>query len=381
MPSVPYKKRKIGQSYLVWFQGSNSFVQMEEPAWFVLRKTTNRNKPETIALEFSERYGINPEESLAFVSGIRRGIAKLNKPGGRPGKMVDGSVNKHDHAFIPYSVHHYKIGRKYISFSFQNHGLEHYLHPLICHLECGESDWVSHHFELFLLNEQVVFRLNGEVRGQWAESESHLVKGMVFMHLINVMHEKSDADWLMTVHASAITNGRKTILFAAPPGNGKTTMAALLQARGYRLISDDFVPIDRDSFCAHPFPIAMSVKTGSVDVLSPVFPSLEKLPENVVSPEKTVRFLAPAKDLDVAGSIFPVNDFVFIEYNPSVVFSWEKPGLLQGIKLLLDQAWVSPGDENAEAFMNAILRKSFYKLTYSDNEKALETITNLFDHD
>ena len=97
------------------------------------------------------------------------------------------------------------------------------------------------------------------------------------------MHDKTDADWLMTVHASAITNGKKTILFSAPPPcNGKTTIADLLQARGYKLISDAFVTIDRYSFKAYPFPIAMSVKEGSIDLLASLFPALEqRLPDHI----------------------------------------------------------------------------------------------------
>src|SRR5690606_33142888 len=135
-------------------------------------------------------------------------------------------------------------------------------------------------FELFKSQDMIVFRFNGEVKGTWKKDETHLVKGLIFMYLINVIHGKTEADWLMTVHASAISNGRKTILFSAPPNHGKTTIAALLQNRGYKLISDDFVPIDRNSLKAYPFPIAMSVKQTSMDLLASLFPGLEQKPLN-----------------------------------------------------------------------------------------------------
>jgi hypothetical protein len=196
-----------------------------------------------------------------------------------------------------------------------------------------------------------------------------------------VIHNKTDADWLMTVHASAITNGKKTILFSAPPNHGKTTIAALLQAQGYKLISDDFVPIDRNSFHAYPFPIAMSVKQSSMDLLASLYPALEQKQLNYISPEKSVRYLESNDSFDVANDVYPVHEFIFIEYNKSVDFKWEKLDPLKAMKLLLDQAWVAPNIGNAEILFDRILQTSFIKLTYSNNQKALEAITNLFDHD
>jgi hypothetical protein len=201
------------------------------------------------------------------------------------------------------------------------------------------------------------------------------------MFLINVIHDKTDEDWLMAVHASAITNGKKTILFSAPPGNGKTTIAALLQTYGYQLISDDFVPIDRFSFNAYPFPIAMSVKQGSMDLLSSLFPSLEKKPLNYISPEKSVRYFAPNHHLDINQAVYPVKEFIFIAYNSSVDFIWEKLDTVCAMKPLLDQSWVNPLPGNAALLFDRIMQISFYQLTYSNNQKALDAIVNLFDQE
>jgi len=201
------------------------------------------------------------------------------------------------------------------------------------------------------------------------------------MFLINLMHDKTDNDWLMTVHASAITNGKKTILFSAPPNHGKTTIAALLQDRGFKLISDDFVPIDRDSFHAYPFPIAMSVKQTSMETLASILPGLEQMPLNYISPEKSVRFLPSNSSNDYKNNIFPVNEFVFIAYNKSVDFEWEKLETIKALKFLLDQAWILPTTGNAEILFDRINQLSFYQLTYSNNQKALDAITNLFKHD
>jgi len=79
--------------------------------------------------------------------------------------------------------------------------------------------------------------------------------------------------------------------------------------------------------------------------------------------------------------IFPVKDFIFIQYHNSVDFEWEKLDPLEAIKLLLDQAWIAPVQGNAAILFDKILQLSFYKLTYSNNPKALDAITNLFEND
>ena len=366
---------------MVWFQNSNMYTQLEEPAWFVFRKTTKRYKAETIAKEFAIRYCNTPEQSLSFVKDIRSEIENINQADiihSTPDQYPD---NLNEHKFKPFSTHHYRLGNKVIKFTYETRYFESFIHPLICHFETKEENNEMPLFELFAYQDRIVFRFNGEVKGSWTIDESHLVKGLIFMYLINILHDKTDNDWLMTVHASAITNGKKTILFSAPPGNGKTTIAALLQARGYKLISDDFVPIDKYSFNAFPFPIAMSVKDGSVALLSSIFPSLEQTPVNYITPEKSVRYLPLNLSLDVTKEVTPVQEIIFIQYNSAVDFVWEKLDSLRAMKLLLDQTWVSPLQGNAALLFDRVLQISFYKLTYSNNQKALDAITNLFDHD
>jgi len=389
MPSIPYLKKRIGRSYLVWFQNSNSYFQLEEPAWFVLRKTAKRYKSATIAKEFTIRYGTTPNKSLKFVKDIRSEIDKRNQTNKAQNIPDQVSNDLNEYKFIPYSIHHYRFGNKLISFSFESRLFEYYLHPLISHFETTDKltnapSQINHEmplFELFAYQEQIIFRYNGEVKGIWTKEETNFVKGLIFMFLINVMHNKTDADWLMTVHASAITNGKKTILFSAAPGKGKTTIAALLQSRGYRLISDDFVPIDRSSFSAYPFPIAMSVKEGSMNLLSALFPALEQKTLSYISPEKSVRYLPPTHFLDVTKDIHHVQEFIFIHYDSSVDFIWEKLDPVKAMKLLLEEAWIAPVQGNAALLFDRIMEISFFQLTYSNNQKALDAITNLFDHD
>jgi hypothetical protein len=52
---------------------------------------------------------------------------------------------------------------------------------------------------------------------------------------------------ILTIHASAITDGTRAILFAGQSGRGKSTLAATFLDHGWRLLSDDVVAIRADS--------------------------------------------------------------------------------------------------------------------------------------
>jgi hypothetical protein len=185
----------------------------------------------------------------------------------------------------------------------------------------------------------------------------------------------------MTVHAAALTNGKKTILIPAESGSGKTTMAAMLHKRGYRLLSDDFVPIDREKFRAWHFPIAMSVKQGALEVLSTLYDDLENIPVKESAARKTVRYLTPDYNPELENLTFPVKDIISIKYDPNVEFEFKKADRLKSIKIMLDQSWIVPNAGNAGVFLDRVADWSFYELTYSDNEKALDAIAKLFEND
>lgn len=380
MSAIEYIKLKVQDSYLVWLKHSGQYLRLEEPAWFVFRKTVKRHKAETIAAQCVDRYGLTPEDSLKYVNDIRSEIDKVNQSSETGFHTTDYPNDLESCTFEPYSVYRYKFGESLIEFSYETRTFENYIHPLISHLETGSLTNKKAVLELFSYYDKIAFRLNGEIKGLWPYDETHLVKGVIFINLINIIFDKRDDFWLMTVHASAISNGRKTLLIPAEQGSGKTTMAALLQDKGFKLVSDDFVPLDRSSN-AYPFPIAMSVKQGAVELLSSIYPGLEKKPMNYITPEKCVRYVSPDNEGDFDAQAFPVKEFVFIRYDKNVDYEFIKLDPLAGVKLLLAQAWVTSFEGTPQILFECLSKWSFYQLIYSNNIKAIDAIVNIFDHD
>lgn len=153
---------------------------------------------------------------------IHSEIGKINKTNNALSNLDQVSEDLNNYKFTPFPIHYYMLGNHTISFIFETRLFEHYLHPLIGHFETTEASGDIPLFELFSWQEQIVFRFNGRINGIWTKDETHLVKGLIFMFLINVMHNKTDADWLMTVHASAPSRmGRKPSCFRQIPAKGK----------------------------------------------------------------------------------------------------------------------------------------------------------------
>lgn len=380
MSKIKYVKKKIGQSFLVWFQNSNSYTQLEEPAWFVFQKIVRRYKNETIATDCAYRYDINYDECLRFVTEIRHNINQMNQISEKTGIHEGYPLEVSTAEFTSFAIHKYSFGKSAIEFRVEKKRYESFLHPLLGYLETDEIGDRHSLFELFDYQDKIAFRLNGKIKGLWEYDETHRLIGFMYMCLINEIYHKTDDFWLMTVHAAALTNGRKTILIPAESGSGKTTMAAMLQNKGFKLISDDFVPIDKDSR-AWPFPIAMSIKEGAMNLISSIYPNLAESPLTKTNAKKTVRYLNPNLDYDISTMAFPIHEVISIKYDPSVEFEFHKADRLNSIKLMLDQSWILPNSDNAGIFLNLVSHWSFYQLTYSNNTKALDKISQLFEND
>ena len=79
--------------------------------------------------------------------------------------------------------------------------------------------------------------------------------------------------------------------------------------------------------------------------------------------------------------VHPLVGFIFVKYDNTVNFIWEKLDKVSAVKLLLEQTCIAPIPGNAEIFLDQVLLNSFYQLTYSNNQMALEAITQLFEND
>jgi hypothetical protein len=85
----------------------------------------------------------------------------------------------------------------------------------------------------------------------------------------------ASGDRVVLVHAGAIEWEGRAALFPAPMESGKTTLVAGLVRAGARYLSDEAAAIDPHTLLVHPFPKALTIGSGSWDVLADLAPSVD----------------------------------------------------------------------------------------------------------
>lgn len=80
--------------------------------------------------------------------------------------------------------------------------------------------------------------------------------GLVFRAALDL------ADRHVVLHAAALERDGRALLVAGPSESGKTTLTLALVREGFRLLSDDFTPLDRETGLVHPFLKALGIRPG-----------------------------------------------------------------------------------------------------------------------
>ena len=97
----------------------------------------------------------------------------------------------------------------------------------------------------------------------------------------------------LLLHASAVERDGRALLMTGESGAGKSTLAALLAARGWRLMGDEFALIDLDDGRVHAFPRLVSLKNAAIDVVTAATPGARLGPLLAGTPKGDIRHLVP----------------------------------------------------------------------------------------
>jgi hypothetical protein len=371
-------EKKVNNSHIVWFRQSNSWIQFEEPAWFVKKLHQTGLDRETITLKCIRKYNLPSNECRSFVDEICARLTEISKP--VPDSAdINFSYFSPDYKFVPYSTRHYLIANKRFTLTFETRLAEYYIHPSLAHLELNKSEKADAEFEIYNHGNISGLRVKNHPETASTFEDFNQLKNRLFINIVNAIYNKTNNDWMSLVHASAMTDGKQTILLSSASGSGKSSMAALLQTRGLQLVSDDFVPIDVKTKRAFPFPAAISVKEGAFDLLSPHYGNLHDIDYNKYEhSNRSVRYLPPVSTGKSTIKALPVKSIVFIRYNPRVSCDFNLLTSNEAFRLFHEQAWVSGNFKHAGIFLNWFLKLHCYNLEYGDTEEGLNKILGLF---
>ena len=97
----------------------------------------------------------------------------------------------------------------------------------------------------------------------------------------------------LLLHASAVERDGRALLMTGLSGAGKSTLAALLAARGWRLMGDEFVLVDPETGLIHAFPRLVSLKNQAIGVVEAAWPEARFGPLMGGTPKGDIRHMVP----------------------------------------------------------------------------------------
>ena len=366
--------KEVGEKTIVWFGPRNEYLILEHTTADILKEINKGTAINQIAETLSKKLSIPAKESVDFVLELERKFYKEEKI--ERLEIVDSYKNTKrpkNFEFIKF----YKINDIVFKISFLSEKELSFIHPKFAHLSIDEVTDFKNNFEVFIKHNYIFLYVNNILIGSWDNANIHFFQGKFSMELIQKIHQKEEDKWLGVFHASAVSNGKKSILFLGDSGNGKSTSLALLQANGFTCLADDFVPINADNEEVYSFPAAISIKKNSLETLLPLYPELKNSAEyNFKRLNKIVRYLKPNNTNFL--SHLPCKDLVFIKYEKNSALKFDKIAKINAFMQLVPDSWLSPIKENAQVFLDWFDSLNCYQITYSDNNEMIASVAKIF---
>jgi len=183
----------------------------------------------------------------------------------------------------------------------------------------------------------------------------------------------------LLLHASVVERDGRALLMTGVSGAGKSTLAALLAARGWRLMGDEFALLDPATGLVHAFPRLVSLKNAAIEVVTRALPEARFGPLLAGTPKGDVRHLVPdaaavaAMDVPVPPALllFPGYGFAAEEraVPPSEVF------------VRLTQAstnFVALGERGFDALARLVKTVPARAIDYPDTDSAVAQVEKLW---
>lgn len=373
-----YILKTIGSRKTVWFKNSNRYVQMEDSAFTIFDQLQKGESYDAVVGFLVSNYKLPESEAKRFVQEIQQFI---NEEFSKKRNSLTEEI--HPQAVIPpkvYSEIAYQFENKKFLFKYGEETTEQMIHPIFAHLKVISKASPDHHLDLFTAHNKLHLVSDGAFISRWDNQDDHLFKGKVFMELLNKGYSKQEKDWMTVLHASAVGNGKNSLLLAGDSGSGKSTLSAILMVNGFNVLADDFVPIIASSAKVMQFPAAISIKKQAFKLISSTYPELLKAKEfHYKKLNKTVRYLSVHINENASLSSLAVKALIFVQYKDQFGIQLNEISREQAFRRLVPDSWVSPLAENAERFLDWFASLACYELIYSDNDKVVSTIKTLIE--
>jgi hypothetical protein len=202
------------------------------------------------------------------------------------------------------------------------------------------------------------------------------VIGALFMAVLERTHP--NLQWFALIHGAALSFGGHGLALAGPSGSGKSTLVAGLIAQGYDFLTDDLIAISEPHGTIVPWPLPVSIKQGSFDIVRAYHPQLvEAAPYRTKGVE--ARMLIPQTS---AGDVDPVplRHLAFPRFVAGAKAHTRRLSSFEAIeRLLKDRVWLGNPvtEQRMSAFLAWLDRTPAYALSYGSLDDGMRLIAEV----
>ena len=269
----------------------------------------------------------------------------------------------------------FKFNNRIVKIEYGNENLRNLVDPKFIHLESAEKESLK--FRVIEKNKKIYLYKEKSFIGAWTASEMHEFQGKISMELTSFFHNMNDSNWTSVFHGSTLSRRNNCLMLTGDSGNGKSSLSTILMSNNYSLIADDFSPMDNRGI-HYNFPSAISIKEGFYSTAENLFNSFKKLNQYYINDIKgNVKYLPRNTDNNLILST-RCHKIINVKFGENLKNEIKGVNKGKALQRILPDAWISKEIGHARSFIKWINSCMFYDLTYSNNEKAVEMINNIF---
>jgi HprK-related kinase A len=187
----------------------------------------------------------------------------------------------------------------------------------------------------------------------------------------------------LLIHAAVAARKELAVIMPAPPGSGKTTLAAGLMAAGWRVLSDEFAVIDPHDGLIRPCLKALSLKEGAIDLLE-ARAGNHLLSDRYATPKGTVTLMRPsAASVQAIDKAARVRWIVVPRYDPEASLHLDGITRSRAAYTLAANAFNYHilGERGFHALANVASQADGYTLLHGNLDAAVARIDRLADQE
>ena len=371
---MEYLTKRIESKEVLWFKRANKYLVFD-PQFHQLFKKFNKESFENV-----EKYLISELElSRSEISDLHHSFLTIKKklsfktsPLEHKKKILIPKKWAYTFTYLVYGF--------YIKINYSSSYVKELMHPKFAHLQSKSVRKQKAVIDVIEQGENLFLRLDNKEVEFRNKTEAHFLQGKFALLLLNITHTKVDSNWMAVLHASAVFKNNKALVFLGESGSGKSTATTLLSLNGYKLLADDFVPVESGSNKAYSFPAAISIKEHMLAYLESFFPQLNKSELRYKNEAVNYKYLYLTK-LQSKPKCLPIKALVFIKHKKGVEASFKQIKVLKALEYLIPDSWISSNEQNVKSFLDWIEKTPSYQLEYSNSEDLLEISQKIMDDD